>query len=76
MRPPATWNGPPRVNLALAAMTPCLVPPQLGVDSASAMRQGTVPAVGATAVGGQDARFSISLKGLPSALDRIAEFTK
>jgi len=57
-------------------MTPCMVPLQLGADSAYAMRQGTVPAVGATAVGGQDARFSISLKGLPSALDRIAEFTK
>jgi len=49
------WNAPPRVNLALAAMTPCMVPLQLGADSASAMRQGTVPAVGATAVGGQDA---------------------
>jgi len=57
-------------------MTPCPVPLQLGVDPASAMRQGTVPAVGATAVGGQDARFAISLKRLPSALDRIAEFTK
>ena len=40
------------------------------------MRKGTALAVSATAVGGQDAKFSISLKGLPSALDRITELTK
>jgi invasion protein IalB len=54
----------------------CLVPLQIGAEWEKAMRTGTTLAVIATAVSGQDAKFSISLKGLPSALDRITELTK
>lgn len=54
----------------------CLVPLQIGAEWQTALRAGTALAVTATAVSGQDAKFSISLKGLPSALDRIAELTK
>jgi invasion protein IalB len=54
----------------------CLVPLQIGTEWETAMRAGTALAVNATAVSGQDAKFSISLKGLPSALDRISELSK
>ena len=54
----------------------CLVPLQIGAEWETAMRAGTALAVNATSVSGQDAKFSISLKGLPSALDRITELTK
>lgn len=54
----------------------CLVPLQIGAEWETAMRAGTALAVDATAVTGQDAKFSISLKGLPSAIDRIVELTK
>ena len=54
----------------------CLVPFDLGQQWETAMRSGTALGVAATAVGGQDAKFSISLKGFASALDRIVELTK
>jgi len=54
----------------------CIVPLNIGKDWLAAMRSGTAIAVAAVAVNGQDAKFSISLKGLGSALDRIADLTK
>ena len=66
----------PTLSFSTCLPAGCLVPLQIGADWEAAMRKGTALAVGATAVGGQDAKFSISLKGLPSALDRITELTK
>ena len=66
----------PVLNFSTCLPAGCLVPLQIGADWEKAMRAGTALAVNATAVGGQDAKFSISLKGLPSALDRITELTK
>lgn len=54
----------------------CIVPLLLGKDWADAMRAGQALAVKSTAVDGQEAKFSISLKGFGSALDRINELTK
>jgi invasion protein IalB len=54
----------------------CLVPLAIGADWEKGMRTGTALAVNAQAVGGQDAKFSISLKGFGGALDRIVELTK
>jgi invasion protein IalB len=54
----------------------CLVPLRIGKDWETTMRAGTALAVSAQAVNAQPANFSISLKGLGSALDRIAELTK
>jgi invasion protein IalB len=54
----------------------CIVPLSIGKDWLNAMRSGTELAVSAVAVNGQDAKFSISLKGLGPALDRIADLTK
>lgn len=54
----------------------CLVPLTIGKDWLAAMRSGTALTVAAVAVNGQDAKFSISLKGLGPAIDRIAELTK
>jgi invasion protein IalB len=54
----------------------CLVPLLLAKDWQGALRQGATLAIMAQAVGGQPAKFSISLKGLAGALDRIAELTK
>ena len=54
----------------------CLVPLAIGAQWESAMRAGTALAVTAEAVSGQPAKFSISLKGLASALDRIVDLTK
>jgi invasion protein IalB len=54
----------------------CLVPLSIGADWEKAMRAGTALTIAAQAVNGQAAKFSISLKGLAGALDRIAELTK
>lgn len=54
----------------------CLVPLQIGADWEKAMRAGTALAVAAQSVNGQAAKFSISLKGFGSALDRIVDLTK
>ena len=54
----------------------CLVPLRIGQDWETAMRSGTALKVDAQAVNAQPANFSISLKGLGSALDRIADLTK
>ena len=54
----------------------CIVPLSIGKDWLNAMRSGTELAVSAVAVNGQDAKFSISLKGLGPALDGIADLTK
>lgn len=56
--------------------TGCLVPLQLDADWIGAMRVGTALGISAQSVSGQEAAFSISLKGLSSALDRIADLTK
>ncbi len=54
----------------------CLVPLSIGKDWETAMRVGTALTVNAQAVNAQPANFSISLKGLGGALDRIAELTR
>ena len=54
----------------------CLVPLRIGKDWETVMRSGTALTVNAQAVNAQPANFSISLKGLGSALDRIADLTK
>ena len=65
-------------SLAFQTCVPggCLVPFDVGQQWETALRGGTALAVSAVAVNGQDAKFSISLKGFASALDRIAELTK
>lgn len=54
----------------------CLIPMTVPADWEAAMRTGTSMSVTAQSVDGQDAKFAISLKGLGSSLDRIADLTK
>lgn len=54
----------------------CLVPLQIEADWIGALRTGTTLGVGAQSVSGQEATFSISLTGLSSALDRIADLVE
>lgn len=54
----------------------CLVPLEMDADWIGALRTGTTLGVGAQSVSGQEANFSISLTGLSSALDRIADLIK
>lgn len=66
----------PVLNFKTCLPSGCLVPLSIGADWEKAMRAGTKLAVVAQAVNGQAANFSISLKGLAGALDRITELTK
>ena len=54
----------------------CLVPLKLDAAWTAMMRAGTVLGISAQSVSGQDAKFSVSLRGFSSALDRIADLTK
>lgn len=54
----------------------CVVPLEMDADWISALRVGTILAIGAQSVSGQEAKFSISLNGLNSALNRIADLVK
>lgn len=54
----------------------CLVPLAFDVVKAAALRKGANLKVNATADGGKDAVFTISLKGYPAALDRMIALAK
>ena len=54
----------------------CVVPLEMDVDWIGALRTGTTLSIDAQSVSGQEAKFSISLTGLSSALDRIADLVK
>ena len=54
----------------------CLVPLTFGTDWGKALRTGTTLTITAQPVTGPDAKFTVSLQGLGSALDRIADLTK
>jgi invasion protein IalB len=54
----------------------CIVEIKLGPDVLAAFRSGTVLHVAATADGGKQAAFTISLKGFSGAQDRAAELLK
>jgi invasion protein IalB len=54
----------------------CLVSLTLDPATITAMRKGTLLTVHATADGGQDTLFEISLNGFSSALDRTAALAR
>ncbi len=54
----------------------CLVPLTFGADWAKALRAGTTLTITAQPVSGPDAKFTVSLQGLGSALDRITDLMK
>jgi invasion protein IalB len=72
-------NGAPaasRLRVRTCLPVGCLVSLSLDAAAITAMRNGTMLIVRATADGGQGAQFLISLRGFPNALDRTAALAR